>query len=188
MSELIQNSLPMPTKQRFAAAFRVVSRFSFWMQLALASTSGIALTFAVFSRSLSVATDNAAIGLSIFLAIVGMILACFRIFWTFRGRDLARRLQLPERELHPKKEEVIQALKIGLIVSFVGMLLAFITSEVSAIALLSKALAEPQGVAVYQRENVIRSLDILVVLANVNLIGTHLVGSLTSLGLLEWID
>lgn len=68
------------------------------------------------------------------------------------------------------------------------MLLAFIASEVSAIALLSKALAEPQGIAVYQRENVIRSLDILVVLANVNLIGTHLVGSLTSLGLLEWIE
>lgn len=188
MSELIPSSLPTPTKQRFAATFRVVSRFSFWIQLALASTSGIALTFAVFSRSLSVATDNAAIGLSIFLAVVGVLLACFSIFWAFRDRRLARRLQLPERELHPRKEEIIQALKIGLIVSFVGMLLAFLASEVSAIAVLSKALAEPQGVAVYQRENVIRSLDILVVLANVNLIGTHLVGSITSLGLLEWIE
>jgi hypothetical protein len=39
-----------------------------------------------------------------------------------------------------------------------------------------------------QPENVIRSLDILVILANVNLIATHLVGSLTSLGLLEWIE
>lgn len=51
MSELIQTSLPTPTKQRFAATFRLVSRFSFWVQLALASTSGIALAFAVFSRS-----------------------------------------------------------------------------------------------------------------------------------------
>ncbi|MDZ4870925.1 MAG: hypothetical protein CLLPBCKN_000313 [Chroococcidiopsis cubana SAG 39.79] len=188
MSELLQTSLPTPTKQRFAATFRVVSRFSFWIQLALASTSGIALTFAVFSRSLSVATENAAIGLSIFLAVVGVLLAVFRIFWAFRGRVLARRLQSPERELHPRKEEVIQVLKIGLIASFIGMLLAFIASEVSAISILSQALAVPQGVAVYQQGNVIRSLDILVILANVNLIGTHLVGSLTSLGLLEWID
>jgi hypothetical protein len=68
------------------------------------------------------------------------------------------------------------------------MLLAFVASESSVIAVLAKALAEPQGVAVYQRENVIRSLDILVVLANVNLIGAHFIGSLTSLGLLEWIE
>jgi len=188
MSELLNTSLPAPTKQRFAATLRVVSRSSFWIQLALVSISGIALIFAVFSRSLSVATDNASIGFSIFLAVIGVLLAGFNVFWAFRERGLARRLQSSDRELHPRKEEVIQALKIGLIVSFVGMLLAFLASEVSAIAVLSKALAVPQGVAVYQRENVIRSLDILVILANVNLIGTHLVGSLTSLGLLEWID
>lgn len=188
MSELLPSSLPTPTKQRFAATFRIVSRVSFWIQLALASISGIALIFATFSRSLSVTADNPAIGTSIFLAIVGILLASFRIFWAFRNRRLARRLQLSDRQLHPRKEEVIQALKIGLIVSFVGMLLAFVASEVSAIALLSKALALPQGVAVYQRENAIRSLDIFVILANINLIGTHLVGSLTSLGLLEWIE
>lgn len=188
MSEQLKASLPVPTKQRFAATFRTVSRFSFWIQLALASISGIALVFAIFSRNLSVATDNASTGLGIFLAVVGVLLACFSIFWASRDRRLARRLQLSDRELHPRKEEVIQALKIGLIVSFIGMLLAFVASEVSVIALLSKALAVPQGVAVYQRENAIRSLDILVILANVNLIGTHLVGSLTFLGLLEWIE
>lgn len=188
MSELLPSSLPTPTKQRFAATFRIVSRFSFWIQLALASTSGITLVFAAFSRSLSVGTGNPAIGTSIFLAVIGILLASFRVFWAFRDRRLARRLQLSDRQQHPRKEEVIQALKIGLIVSFVGMLLAFVASEVSTIALLAKALALPQGVAVYQRENVIRSLDILVILANVNLIGTHLVGGLTSLGLLEWID
>jgi hypothetical protein len=74
MSELIKDSLPTPTKQRFAAAFRVVSRFSFWIQLALASTSGIALIFAIFSRSLTEATDNLGLSFSIFLAVVGVLL------------------------------------------------------------------------------------------------------------------
>lgn len=112
MSELIKTSLPAPTKQRFAATFRIISRFSFWIQLAMASTSGIALAFAVFSRNLSVGTDNAAIGLSIFLAVVGVLLACFSIFWAFRDRRLARRLQSSDREVHPRKEEVIQALRL----------------------------------------------------------------------------
>ena len=110
--------------------------------MALASTCGITLIFAVLSRS-SVATDNAGIGFSIFFAVIGVLLASFRIFWAFRGRVLARRLQSSDRKLHPRKEEVIQALKIGLIVSFIGMLLAFIALEDSAIALLSKALAVP---------------------------------------------
>ena len=70
----------------------------------------------------------------------------------------------------------------------IGLLLAFLASEVTVIAVLSKALALPQGVAVYRPENVIRSLDLLVVLANVNLIGSHLIGGATSLGLLNWLD
>jgi Protein of unknown function (DUF3611) len=188
MSELIKDSLPAPTKQRFAAAFRVVSRFTFWIQLALASTSGIALIFAILSRNVGETTDNLGISISIFLAVVGVLLACFSIVWAFKSRSLARRLQSSDRTIHPRKEEVIQALKIGLIVSFIGMLIAFVASEFSAIAVLSKSLAVPQGVAVYNRQNLIRSLDLLVILANVNLIGTHLVGSITSLGLLEWIE
>jgi hypothetical protein len=67
-------------------------------------------------------------------------------------------------------------------------LLAFLASEVTVIAVLAKALALPQGVAVYKPENVIRSLDLFVVLANVNLIGAHFVGGSTSLGLLNWLD
>jgi Protein of unknown function (DUF3611) len=188
MSELIKDSLPAPTKKRFAAAFRVVSRFSFWLQLALASTSGIALIFAILSRNVGETSDSVGISFSIFLAVVGVLLACFSIVWAFRDRGLARRLQSSDRTIHPRKEEVIQALKIGLIVSFVGMLIAFVASEVSAIAVLSKSLAVPQGVAVYNRQNLIRSLDILVILSNVNLMGTHLIGSITSLGLLEWIE
>jgi Protein of unknown function (DUF3611) len=82
----------------------------------------------------------------------------------------------------------MNVLQIGLIVSLIGIFLTFLASEVTVIAILAKALALPQGVAVYRPENVIRSLDIFVVLANVNLIGAHLVGSVTSLGLLEWLD
>jgi len=188
MTNQLGSYLQAPSKKEFAATFRVVSRFSFWIQLALGAFSAIALLFAMFSRNLSAQTDNPGIGLGIFLAVVGVLLLCFRIYWAFRYRRLAKRLQTPNYELHPIKEDVIQVLRIGLIVSLVAILIAFLASELSVIALLSKALAEPQGVAIYNRQNVIRSLDILVVLANVNLIGAHLVGGVTSLGLLNWVE
>lgn len=75
-----------------------------------------------------------------------------------------------------------------MIVSLVGLLIAFIASEVTVTVILGKAVAQPQGVAIYQPENVIRSLDIFVMLANVNMIGAHFFGGVTSLGLLYWLE
>lgn len=188
MSNKLNSYLPAPTKQKFANTFRIVSRISFWVQLALGAVSGIVLLLAMFSRNVTTQTDNPVIGFGVFLGISGILLLCFRVYWAFRYRRLAKRLQAPTLEIHPKKEEIIRVLRFGLIISCVGILLAFLASEVTVTAVLAKALALPQGVAVYRPENVIRSLDIFVVLANVNLIGAHLVGGITSLGLLEWLD
>lgn len=189
MSNDLNSYLPVPTKQKFAATFRVVRPISFWVQLALGAVSSFTLLLAIFSRNATVqTTTNSVMGFGVFLGIMGILVLCFRLYWANRYRRLGKILQSPNRELHPRKDEVIQVLQVGLIVSFLGLLLAFLASELTVIVVLSKALALPQGVAVYRPENVIRSLDLLVVLANVNLIGSHLVGSVTSLGLLNWLD
>jgi hypothetical protein len=177
------------SKRQFAATFSLVSRISFWVQLALGAVSAIALSLAWFSRSnLTTQTNNAGIGFGIFLAIVGVILLCFRVYWALHYRRLARLLQTPNTNIQPKKEDVIKALRIGLIVSLIGLLIGFIASEQTVAVILGKALAQPQGIAVYQPGNVIRSLDVFVMLANVNLIGVHLFGGVTSLGLLYWVE
>jgi uncharacterized membrane protein YidH (DUF202 family) len=189
MSNDLNSYLPVPTKQKFAATFHVVRPISFWVQLALGAVSSFALLLAIFSRNSTVqTTTNSVMGFGVFLGIIGILVLCFRLYWANRYRRLDKLLQSPNRELHPRKEEVIQVLQIGLIVSLIGLLLAFLASEVTVIVVLSKALALPQGVAVYRPENVIRSLDLLVVLANVNLMGSHLVGGATSLGLLNWLE
>ena len=189
MSNNLNSYLPTPTKQRFAATFSVVRPISFWVQLALGAVSSLALFLAIFSRNLTVqATTNPVMGFGVFLGVIGILVLCFRLYWMNRYRRLNKLLQSPDRELHPRKDEVIQVLQIGLIVSFIGLSLAFLASEATVTAVLSKALALPQGVAVYRPENTIRSLDLFVVLANVNLIGAHIVGSVTSFGLLNWLD
>lgn len=189
MSNDLNSYLPAPTKQRFAATFHVVKRISFWVQLGLGTVSFLALLLAILSRNVtSQSTTNPVMGFGVVLGIIGMLVLCVRIYWVNRYRRLDKLLQSPSRELHPKKEEVIQVLRTGFLVSLIGLVLAFLASEFTVIAVVSKVLALPQAVAVYRPESVIRSLDLFVVLANVNLIGAHLVGSATSFGLLNWLD
>ena len=189
MTNDLNSYLPTPTKKRFAATFHIVRPISFWVQLALGAVSSLALFLAIFSRNATAqTTTNSVMGLGVFFGIIGLLVLCFRLYWMNRYRRFDKLLQSPNRELHPRKENVIQVLQTGLIVSLIGLLLAFLASEVTVIAVLSKSLALPQGMAVYRPENIIRSLDIFVVLANVNLIGAHFVGGATSLGLHNWLE
>ena len=84
--------------------------------------------------------------------------------------------------------EIIWVLRLGLLVSFGGLLLAFIASEISLVSLVAGAISRPQGVAVYERKQVIKIADLLLILAQFNILGAHFFGSANSLGLLSWIS
>lgn len=176
------------TKTQFVATFRLFSRFSFWIQLFLGAVSGIVLLFAMLGRNMSEQANNAGIGFGVFLAVVGLLLLCFRIFWDFRYRLLGRLLHAENSEVYPSKEHITHTLQIGLVSSLVGVLIAFVASEETVAVVLAKTLSQPQAMAAYAPENVIRSLDIFVTMANVNLIGAHFFGAVTSLGLLNWVE
>ena len=183
-------SLSQPlTQTEFVSTFRLFSRFSFWIQLFFGAVSGIVLLFAMLGRNMSDQTNNnAGIGFGIFLAIVGLLLLCFRIFWDFRYRLLGRLLHAENSQVYPSKEHITHTLRIGLVSSLVGVLIAFVASEETVAVVLAKTLSQPQAMAAYAPENVIRSLDIFVTMANVNLIGAHFFGAVTSLGLLNWVE
>jgi hypothetical protein len=183
-------SLSQPlTNTEFVATFRLFSRVSFWIQLFLGAVSGIVLVFAMLGRNMSEQTNNnAGIGFGVFLAILGLLLLCFRIFWDFRYRLLGRLLHAENSEVYPSKEHITHTLRIGLISSLVGVLIAFVASEETVAVVLAKTLSQPQTMTAYAPENVIRSLDIFVTMANVNLIGAHFFGAVTSLGLLNWVE
>lgn len=177
-----------PSRQRFASTFRTLSKFSFWLQLALGTVSALAIFLAISSRNLSAGTDNPAIGIGIFLCLAGICVLIFRLYWAFQYRRTAKLLQTADRAVRPSRQEVLEKLRFGLLVSGIGLAIAFFASEISAIGVLAKSLAEPQGVAIYNRENVVRSLDLFVLSGGIHLIGAHLVGGVTSLGLLEWLE
>ncbi len=81
----------------------------------------------------------------------------------------------------PTKQEFAGNLRI------IGLVLAFVATEITTISVLAKAIAQPQGIAVYDPEKIVREMDLFLILADVNLIGAHILVSIDSLGLLNWI-
>lgn len=181
----MQNTVP--SRKKFAGIFKALSRVSFWLHLALGGGAAVLLVVASLSRGFSDQANSALIGLGIFLIICALLMLCFRAYWAYRHARLAKRLQLPGIEQRPRRADIIRSLQTGLAVSVGGMLIAFLATEATAIAVLAKTLAQPQGVAVYSSRTIVRSLDILLILANVNVLGAHLFGSLNALGLLHWV-
>lgn len=174
----------LPDKQRFARTFRILSRISYWIHLILGTISGVTLLLVGLSRS----ATSSGTWLGIFIGMFGFIALCFRVYWAYRYRQLAKKIQRIDPATQPSRTEIIKLLRVGLITSLAGLFLGFIASEVSLVSLVADAIARPQGVAVYEREHIITSADIFLVLAQLNILGAHLFGTANSLGLLSWIS
>lgn len=177
-------SLP-PAVRRIAATFRMTGWISFWAQLVLGIISGIVTIFA--SRSLQT-SNNPGAGFGFFFAVLGVLFLFLGAFWGFRYTRLARRLQTADARSRPKPADVIQALRLGLIINLVGMLLTLLGAQAIVGSLLAKSLAQPQGGAIYElgrTSQYIQSLDIFIVQANTNTVLAHFVGIVASLWLVR---
>jgi hypothetical protein len=180
-------SSKLPDKRKFAKTFRLLSRISYWIHLILGAISGLTLLLVTFSRS-TTESNTLGAGIGIFIAVFSLVALGFRVYWAWRYRVLARKLERVDPDVQPSRAEIIGVLRIGLLASLIGLFLAFIASEISLISLVAGAIARPQGVAVYEREQVIKIADLLLILAQFNILGAHLFGTANSLGLLNWIS
>jgi uncharacterized membrane protein YidH (DUF202 family) len=179
----------LPSKGKFASTFRLLSRISYWIHLILGTISGVTLLLVIFSRDTG-GTDNAgsSSGIGLFIAIFSLIALAFRVYWAWRYRQIAKKLQQVNSNVQPSRKEIIKILRIGLLISSIGLFLAFIASEISLVAVVVGAISRPQGVAVYEREQVVKIADLFLILAQLNILGAHFFGSINSLGLLNWIS
>lgn len=195
-----------PKMERIARVLKLANWISVWLQLALAAASSLMLTFAIAGRSFSqsLETPNVnpgpnvgitetiqgttpGIGIGIFWAVTGILALLFAVYLAFRQTRLAKHLRHPDPMRHPKKGDVLRLLRLGVIVGLVGMLFTILGSGATMGILLSKTIAQPQGVAIYDPARIIRSLDVFVAMANVNGIAAHFLGTVTSLSLFNWL-
>lgn len=178
--------------QRMAIAFRIAGWLSFWTQLVLAVISAIVLLSASVSRDTSPAAQQSpGTGIGIVLAVSGLVTLGLGIYLAFRYVRIGKRLLSTNTTNRPRKADTIQILRLGLIVNLVGMLLTIMGAQAIAGTLLLRSFALPQtglGAAIYNPQQLIRPLDILVVQANTNTVAAHFSGLVASLFLLGRIN
>ncbi|WP_414562099.1 MULTISPECIES: DUF3611 family protein [unclassified Anabaena] len=169
---------------KIANTIRLTGWITLWLQLALALVSGITLLFAATGRD-AAEQPNPGLGVGIFWAVCGILILLFSVFWDFRYTRIGRRLDNPNPTLHPSKADTIRAIRLGIIVSLVGILITIVGASISVSVLVAKAVSQPPGVAITDPNKIIRALDVFIVVANLNAIGAHFVGTVASIWLLE---
>jgi hypothetical protein len=173
-----------PARQEIVTVLRLGGGISFWVQLGLAAVSVLALLFAITGRNFSTET-NQGIGIGIFWGICGVVVVGFNVFLAFRYTRIAKGLHNLTPERRPKKADTVRLLRLGVIISLVGILLNLLGAGATIGVLVAKALSQPPGVAITDPNMIIRGLDVFVTVANVNGIAAHFVGNISSLWLLE---
>jgi len=184
---LTKSSYPIPSAkiQKIARIFRFYGWLSLWTQLAFAFASILILLFAASGRKFS-PDGSTGIGIGIFWSGCSFLALCATIFLAFHYTRVAKGLlHKPGAQLHPRKAETIELLRFGTIIGFVGILLGLFGAGSSLGVLIAKTVSQPPGMAITHPENIVRALDVFVVMANINLIAAHFVGTAISIWLLE---
>jgi uncharacterized membrane protein len=188
-SNLDRSSLPAAV-QRIAQSFRMTGWISFWVQIVLAVISSFVLIFSTLilqseTQSPEQNATNPGAGAGVALAVLGVVSLYLGIYWAFRYTRLSRRLKASDQP--PTPRNLMDAIRIGLIINMVGMFVTLLGAEALIGSLFAKALSQPQsGGAFYERiTQAIQPIDILIVQANTNTVLAHFVGLTGSLWLLR---
>jgi hypothetical protein len=180
---------PAPTTSHLrnvSSILRWTGWLGFWLQLGLGIVAAIALLFVFSGRNFSRETTPG-IGISLFWSAAAIAVLLFSLYQSFRYSRLARRFRMSDVSRHPKKSDTIQLVRWSIVAGLLGMLLALLGAGAAIGVLVSKAIALPQGVAIYDPARIIRPLDIFAAAASLNLIAAHFVGTVSSLWLFSWL-
>jgi Protein of unknown function (DUF3611) len=191
-----------PSFEQVVTILRIAAWVSFVMQVGLAAVSSVLLLLAIAGRSfnqaivvpgvprIGVATAPATspgLGVGIFWAVCGVLVLLFGSYLAFRLIRFAKRLDNPNPAIRPRRTKVMQVLKLSVITGSIGMLLMILGTGATIAVLLSKSVALPQGVAIYDPNRSIRSVDVFVAAANTTGITAHFVGVVASLSVFNWL-
>ncbi len=186
------NRLSTPSSPRqIAVNFRYLGWIGFWCQVVLGSIPVILVTFQWFfsSKPQRIGVPDSGNILS-FIDILTLI---FTIYWCFRYTQLASKLE--DSHQRSVKVRIIREVWIGIIANIVVILLAALIGMVTVGGLLYVILSLPQGAAtilqpapggtMINQGPIIVPMDMLGLLAVMNVILAGLVGVIISLWLLS---
>ncbi len=182
----INNNTPQTVKN-IANQLRRVGWIGFWSQLVLAIVSTAIFVFAIAISGSS--ANNPATGGSLLFSVGGLLALYGSTFWSFNYMNIARKLKNPD--LRPKKADTIQTIRLGIILSVIGMGLSVMGAESISGTLLAKSFSSISVSMGFFNTDALRKiidpLDISIVLANTHTITAHFIGIVSSLWLLNKI-
>jgi hypothetical protein len=196
MNSELDYSLP-PAIRRISAAFRWAGWVSFWIQVVLAVVSSLMLLSALglIGARTAAGGANAGTGVGVLLALAGLVAVYSSIYWAFRYALLGRRLRSRDASKRPSPKDAIQVLRIGIVISMVGMLLTLFGGQALIGSLLLKALLQPQGGTVFMPGNINQYVEtfhprifIFILQANTNTLLAHFVSLSATLWLLRTVN
>jgi len=183
-------SLP-PAIERFANVLRLAGWIGFVSQLTLAIISSVILLVAViFGTTRGSGANNPGTGGGLFFAVCGLLVLYASVYQAFRYIRLSRQLRSPTPSLRPSKSYTVSILRLGLMVSLVGMALTIIGGSAITGTLVAKSLTQPRTFfdPATNLRGFIEPLDLFVVQANTNTILAHFMGIAGVLWLLYYIN
>ena len=186
-----QVSSSTPSPHRIALAFRRLGWIGFWCQVVLGLIPIALMTFQwIFSSNSQLIGVPDSGNILSFLDILTLL---FTIYWCFRYTRLARKLE--DDNQRPAKGRVTKEVWIGIIANLGVILLAVLIGMISVGGLLYAVLSIPQGATtilqptpggtVLNPAAKIVPMDMLALLAVMNVILAGLIGLMVSLGLLS---
>ncbi|HEY9724851.1 MAG TPA: DUF3611 family protein [Chroococcales cyanobacterium] len=175
LNKLNTHSLPA-TPQEVATALKKIGWIGFWVQLGLLVVSGGIILFALANPRLNLKVSNPMSEASLFFAVGGLLVLGLSIYWNWRYTGVAKWLKVPHLAIYPKKSDVIRLLQQGLLVNAVGTILTLLSVAASIGTLLTKSLAQVEGLAIDNASQFVAPMDMLIVQANINTIIAHFVG------------
>jgi len=170
---------------KIALTFRFYGWLGFWLQLAMAFVATIALLLALSGRLFSSDT-SVGNGVAVFWATLGILLLVVGILLDIRYIRIAKGLiHEAGALLHPRKSGTVRLLRFGVLIGFMGILMALIGAGTSVGVLVAKTVSQPPGVAILDPNKIVRTMDVLIVLSNITLIASHLIGTVIAFWLLD---
>ena len=171
-------SLP-PAIRRIAANFKRVGWASVWVQTVIGVIASILFIFNALEPNAGFTSASADL-----FTTIGLLTIFVSAFWGFRYVLLGRKLSTTNPDLRPKPKDAIRAIRIGLSISLIGMLVTIFGAEVVIADLWTRSLRQVAIGALSQDSSAfINAADIAVVFSVINAIFAHYVGLCASIWL-----
>ncbi|MGB6175028.1 MAG: DUF3611 family protein [Methylocella sp.] len=168
--------------QTLAKKLRLFGWFGFWLQFVLAFVSALLLAFSASGHAFSPGPAGFSDG--IYWGGYGFLLLCFAVLFAFYYTRAARKVaSRPDSYFNPKKRAAFWFLGTGMLTSILGVIISFIGFALSLNLTIAKTISIPPGIMMMDPSQIIRAMDILILMMNFILLMAHCIGT----GITYWL-